>query len=281
MKKFLLLSGLSAFVFLSFVPQANAIRLTVKRVLFEGPKRAENIVIINDSEEPKTYRVGWRHFVMTEEKTMKAVPEEQVTAEMKPAKDMIRFSPRRFTVPAKSSQNVRMMLRMPGGLPDGEYRSHLWIRPEAEVQELNLQNQQAPKPQSGKSGVMLQMLTGVTMPIIVRKGNLTAQTSLSELAASQSPGHVRTTFTLNRSGERSIYGNLDYICNQGAGNEYIIHYAKGIAVYAETNRRNFDERLIKEPDEPACNTLTVRFTEAKEFAGSGGPLVAEQTTAVR
>ncbi len=43
-----------------------------------------------------------------ENKGLEAVPEDNLPPEVKPSKDMVRFSPRRFTLPAKaSSQGTR------------------------------------------------------------------------------------------------------------------------------------------------------------------------------
>ena len=280
MRKFLLTGFIAFLTLVLVVDTASALRLTVKRVIFEGPKRAEVITVINNSLQDKTYRVGWRHFVMTPNDSLKAVPDDQLPAAVKPVVDMIRYAPRRFTVRAKSSQQIRLMLRTPADLAEGEYRSHLWIRPEADVTKVtpsSLSNNNT----KAEKGVELQMLTGVTMPVIVRKGNLGAKTTITDLQAVQSPGFVSVAYALNRVGERSVYGNLDYVCNAGSGSEYILRTTRGIAVYPELNRRVFNKQIEKPAGKSACSSVTVRFKESNDIMSDKGKIVAEMTAAVR
>ena len=260
------------------IQSADALRLTVKRVVFEGPKRAESITVINNGFEDVTYRVGWRHFVMTPTKSLNAIPEDQpLPPEVKPVVDMIRYAPRRFTVPAKSSQQVRLMLRMPANLPDGEYRSHFWIRPEPNTERIRAKANEYNEKTGRKKGVSIEMLTGVTMPVIVRKGNLGAKVTLSNLTGSKSPGFVSVSYALNRVGEKSTYGNLDYVCNRGSESEYLLRSTKGIAIYAETNQRVFNKKIEKQPNAPECSTLTVMYSEATEVTGAAQSLLTEGT----
>lgn len=278
MKKYLLLCFIAFVLSLIVLDSAQALRLTVKRVIFEGAKRAEVVTVINNSLRDETYRVGWRHFVMTQEDSLKAVPDDQLPPEVKPVVDMIRYAPRRFTVKAKSSQQIRLMLRTPGDLPEGEYRSHLWIRPEPKVDKIT---PDGANNTSTKTGVELQMLTGVTMPIIVRKGNLGAKTTITGLQASRSPGFVSVAYALNRVGERSVYGNIDYVCNVGSGSEYILRTTRGIAVYPEINQRIFNKQFEKAADKPACSALTVRFKEVKDIMSDEGVVLTEMSTTVQ
>ncbi len=279
MKRKIVLLTFLVFGFLVFSESVQALRITLKRVIFEGPKRAEMITIINSSDEPETYRLGWRHFRMTADKSLVVVPEDQLTPDIKPVVGMIRFAPRRFTVPPKSSQQVRMMLRMPADLPDGEYRSHLWVRPEADVDAIRLKATKEVEKKGAKGGVSLTMLAGVTMPIIVRKGNLEASVSIQNLQASDSPGFVTTSFSLLREGNKSVYGDVQYICNAGAG-EYILRSTKGIAVYAELNQRNLSLRIEKDPNNPRCNSLSVTYTLTNGLDGGDRELAAEAKTQV-
>ena len=258
---------------------SQALRITLKRVVFEGPKRAETITLINSSDKEETYRLGWRHFRMTSDKSLVAVPDDQLTPDIKPVVDMVRFSPRRFTVPARSSQQIRMMLRLPADLPDGEYRSHLWVRPEADVEELKLQAKKQEEKTGAKGGVSLTMLAGVTMPVIVRKGNLQATVSIEGLRATESGGFITTSYSLIREGDRSTYGDIEYVCNPGA-DAYLLRSTKGIAIYPEINQRNFNLRIEKEIGKPRCATLAVTYTLVDDQDSNKRTLAAEARTQV-
>jgi hypothetical protein len=280
MKKYKITFCLSVLFCLLFavMHSADALRITLKRVVFEGPKRAEVITIINNKNDPVTYRLGWRHFVMTADKSLAHVEESSLPPEVRPSKDMVKFAPRRFTINPGGSQQVRMILRMPAGTPDGEYRSHLWVRPEASVDELTLnQDQNGSDP---NKGVSVTMLAGVTMPIIVRKGNLSATVEIANFRATQAGTFINASFSMVRQGERSVYGDIEYICNPGAG-EYQARLSRGNAIYAETSQRNFNLQMEKDPTKPSCNSLKVKFTETDGFDGDSVRVLAEAVTPVQ
>lgn len=274
---FTLIVGLGVFAILD---SAQAIRITLKRVVFEGAKRAEVITIINNTNEEQTYRLGWRHFLMGEDKGIVPVPDDQVTPEMLKVSKMVRFAPRRFTIPPNSSQQVRMMLRLSGDLPDGEYRSHLWVRPEANIEALRAKAVAENEKKGKKGGVSLTMLAGVTMPIIVRKGALEASMSIVDTSARASGGFIAVDYTLQREGSRSTYGDVDYICNPGAGDEYFLKSARGVAVYTDTARRHFNLRIEKMADKPACRTLSVTYSETDGFDGDKIEVMAQEVVQV-
>jgi len=258
---------------------ADAVALTVKRVIFEGSKRAEVITVINNSDKEETFRMGWRHYKMTEDRSLRAVPEDALPPEIRPSKDMIRFSPRRFTLPPRGSQQVRMLLRMPAGVEDGEYRSHLWIRPEADVQEFRAEVDKRTKP--GKTGVAVRMLAGVSMPIIVRKGDLSATAEIQNLSFVKKEGFVESKFTLQYQGNRSVYGDLDFLCNVGSSNEYLIKFLRGVSIYPEVSKRNMTMKIIPRPEKPLCNNITLRYTETDGFKGDVISILSESSAAVQ
>ncbi len=218
---------------------------------------------------------------MSEVLTLVEIIEGQpLPPEIKPVEDMVRFAPRRFTIPPQSSQQVRMMLRMPSDLEDGEYRSHLWVRPEADVEDLKKRAVEKNKEEGKEGGVRMTMLAGVTMPVFVRKGNLTATAEIQNLNVTQTPGFIDVSFYVARIGDKSIYGDMDYICNAGGSGEYIIRNSKGNAVYTEVAGRRFNLRIEKQQDKPACNTMTVRYIETDKFMGAGSDVLAEATSSV-
>ena len=123
---------LASAVMMAAAPDAHALRVTMKRVLFEGSKRADILILINNTGEEMSYRLGWRRMRMTEGQSVVPLADDDPGADLKPADDMIVYAPRRVVLPPGGSQQVRLMLRKPKGLADGEYRSHFWIEPEEE-----------------------------------------------------------------------------------------------------------------------------------------------------
>ncbi len=263
----------------AFVKETNAVAITVKRVVFEGPKRAEVVTVINNSGAKETFRMGWRHYVMTEDKSLTTVSEDALPPEVKPSKDMVRFSPRRFTLAPGASQQVRLMLRTPSGLADGEYRSHLWIRPEANVQAFSKGADGELK--KGKLGVNVKMLTGVSMPVIVRKGQLEGDAEITRLDVRDVGTHIDVSYTLERQGQRSVYGDVDLVCNMGTSGEYLAQFSRGLAVYPEITKRNRTLRIPYKADKPKCNDITMRYSETDGFLGDITDILSEKKAIVQ
>ena len=256
--------------------QANAVGLLFKRVVFEGGKRAEVLTVLNGSQEVKTYRLGWTHFKMTEDKALTPVPAAELPPGVAASKDLIRFSPRRFTLGPGDTQQVRMVLRTPAGLSEGEYRSHLSIRPEGKVAR-----RKARTAQSKKSGVEMEMLTGMSIPVIVRQGNLSVDVAVDSLIARSTGSSMNVDFMLKRAGGRSVYGDVDFICNEGLRSEYLLKFIRGYAIYSEVSQRKESHVIRRKPGAPSCTTLTIRYTEMTGRGEDVGDVLAKATATVQ
>ncbi len=245
---------------------AHALRVTMKRVIFEGPVRTEVLTIINNTAEEQAYRLGWRRLRMTEDKSLVSVPEGEPLPGFDEMQQMIRYAPRRIVLPPGASQQVRLMLRRPKDMKDGEYRAHFWIQPESESVKFD-PNKTRPE---GKSAVQIKMLTGVTLPVIVRQGNLTASVKIADAALVTENGQKMLKYTMTREGNRSVYGDIELICKTPAGEEKIIQQLRGIAVYADINRRVITQRTKGVP-EGGCTSLVMKYradTEDQLFKGA-------------
>jgi P pilus assembly chaperone PapD len=259
---------LAAFVLLA-AHQALALRVTMKRVIFEGPKRTEILTIINNSAEEQVYRLGWRRMSMTENSSLEFVEGDAPIAGLMPADEMIKYAPRRIVLAPGASQQVRLMLRRPKDLAPGEYRSHLWIQPEAESIKFT-PNKNTP---TDKPSIQIKMLTGLTLPVFVRSGNLTAKASITEASAAASGEGFKVKFVLNREGNRSLYGDLRVSCDGKLAREI-----RGIAVYTETVKRNinFD---VPMPDS-GCHQVNIKYVAPEEDVLFKGGVMAEANTSL-
>ncbi|HBR68034.1 MAG TPA: hypothetical protein DEA55_01515, partial [Rhodospirillaceae bacterium] len=152
--------------------EAFAIRVSLKRVTFEDSKRSEILTIINSTEKEQTYRLGWRKYRMDEKKALRAVGEGEKADDIQWADDMVRFAPRRVTIPAGGSQQIRLLFRRPADLKDGEYRSHLWIVSETPPESFDTK-------EAGKQAVRLAVQPAISLPIFVRAGKLEAKASIT------------------------------------------------------------------------------------------------------
>lgn len=207
------------------------------RIVFEGRQRTAEITLVNLGEHDATYRIGFVELQMdefggTREYDPEGVPEEKL------ASGMIRYSPRQVLLEPGVAQTVRLQLRKSENLPPGEYRSHLLFR--AIPQENISQDQEDGAAGGGGIDITLTAIYGVSIPVLVRHGELTAQTHLGELElAPGEPGSNSQAllFRLERTGTSSVFGHLRAEFLPLGGRPIVVGAANGVAVYAENASR--------------------------------------------
>ena len=265
--------------FLASSHEAEALKITLKRIVFEGPDRTAVLTIINNANEEQVYRLGWRDMRMTEDRSLEPVKEGETIPGTSSAQDMIRYAPRRIVMAPGAVQQVRLMLRKPKDLAEGEYRSHFWIQPEAQSAKF------APLKESEKNPdtptVQIKMLTGMTLPVFVRHGNLNATASITDAQLQKEGDKLKVSFVLHRDGNRSLYGDVDFVCT-GGGKETIFRQIHGIAVYTEVSKRHLEfDGPIPEGGAAVCSTMKITYRADKEDRLFKGASLAEAAVAMK
>lgn len=253
--------------------QAHAdLMLNPTRIVFDKNRRAAQIDLINDGATSATYRLVLVNRRMTEAGEFNAIdtpgPGEQF------ADEMLVYSPRQITLAPGAQQLVRVALRKPEELAAGEYRSHLFFEKVAETTDATNIESHGRAP-AGEVGVSLTALIGVSIPVIVRHGDIGAEVAIDHLALEKAnPGQPPLlTLQLNRSGKRSVYGDLTVSFTPRGGAAQVIGKAAGVAVYTPNPLRR--ARLdLQVPAGVALThgTLSVRYQERAE---DGGTLLAQ------
>ncbi len=228
-----------------------------KRIVFEGQKRSQEINLANSGKDTARYVLSVVQIRMKEDGSF-----EQITTPdpgQNFADRYFRIFPRNVVLAPNEAQTVKVQMINTGDLVAGEYRSHLYIRAEEEKNPLGDKDDVAdPKAIS----VKLVAIFGISIPVIIRAGENTSTVSLTDVnfkAPKDSIPYVQ--FAFNRSGNMSVYGdiNVDYISPEGKSTR--IGAAKGIAVYNPTIKRNFTLPLtIKENVDVHSGQLRVSYS---------------------
>jgi P pilus assembly chaperone PapD len=238
------------------------------RIVLDGRKGAE-VILNNIGEEPATYRVSVEFRRMTEDGGLVDVTEP--TAEDKIAQDMIVYAPRRVTLAPHQPQSIRIAARAPQGLPDGEYRVHMLFRaiPPATPVVPASASTDTPK------GLRFQLIPvyGVTIPVIVRLGNLQATAGIANVRLDRAEGKPVVDLDLSRSGARSTFGEVRVL---KAGFKNPIAIQKAVAVYKEIGVRHLSVPVDEAYQGDLRGPVTVQYVEMYD----DGSHVIAQTDAV-
>lgn len=235
--------------------------ITPNRVIFEGRKVKEQLNLINIGKEVATYSVSFVQRRMNEDGGFESitVPDSgQMFAD-----PYLRIYPRQVSLQPGEAQVIMLQVRREPDMKDGEYRSHLYFRSEKDYQPLG---QEKSSKDTTTLSVQLIPIFGMSIPIIIRIGDVEANTSLSDLKLeTDDKGDTYLAFVLNRTGNISVYGNLivDFIPEKGKHKQ--VGAIKGVAVYTNLNKRYVKIKLIDSDGVLSKNgKLRLRYTSRDE-----------------
>jgi len=247
------------------------------RVVMSGNQRSAQVEIINRGTGPETYRINVVNRRMSETGEIVEAAEAQPGEQF--ANAMLVYTPRQVTLAPGESQTVRVSLRKPAGLTDGEYRSHLQFDRVADATgAADLES--AAKPEAGQVAIVLQALIGASIPVIIRHGQTNATVSLNDAKLVPASGDAKPllAFTFNRQGNQSVYGDILAMYTPSGGKAVEIGKVNGVAVYVPNATRTARIPLTM-PEGVMLKGGSIKLTFS-ERPDAGGKLLAEATVAV-
>ncbi len=209
--------------------------ITPRRVVFEGNKRIAELNLANTGKDTAKYNVSIIQYRMTENGSFEEITEPD-PGQMFADKN-IRFFPRTVTLGPNESQSVKMQIVNYEKMTPGEYRSHVYFRAVPRETALGEVNQKA-----DTAGVSVQLLPifGITIPVIIRVGQLNMGLTITDMHLSTLNDTTKVLdLTFNRSGNMSVYGDLKIVHISLSGKQTQIGIVNGIAVYTPNTVRKF------------------------------------------
>jgi hypothetical protein len=233
-KRLVLILALAGMSPIRSIAQGNLL-LTPQRVVFEGSKRIEELNLANIGKDTARYLISLMNLRMTEDGGFEEITQPDTGQNF--ADKWIRFFPHSVILGPGESQAVRIQLTRPAGMGPGEYRSHIYLRAIPDEQPLG---QKDSVPDSSIS-VKLIPIFGISIPVIIRRGENTTQTTLSDLSLEMGKDTVPVlSMAFHRTGSMSVYGDIlvDYLMDQGK-KTVRIGVIRGVAVYTPNTLRRF------------------------------------------
>ena len=270
----LLAASLNIFV----VPTVHAgsnLLVTPTRVVFDNRSRSAQVTLMNQGDETGNYRISFIRQNMTDNGKFVPVKEGE---DGKYADQMIRYSPRQVTLDPGQSQIVRLLLRRPRNLEDGEYRSHLLFQGLPNPKTTNIED----LSNKNRKGISVEIvpIVGISIPVIVRHGELSANVSLTDVRVvtpDKQDGKPGLSVVINRTGNASVYGDFKAVFTPAGGEPTVVGQAIGVAVYATNAQRRFRIPLQVPPGFNLQNgDLHITYTRTGETPETG--LLAEVKT---
>jgi fimbrial chaperone protein len=247
----------------SFWVQANLIIHPI-RVQFSPGDRSTEVTLLNDSQKTNTYRLEWQE--------RKAKPgggySDVAVADTKNfpiASSMVRFTPRQVTLKPGERQTIKLNLRRPARLGDGEYRSHLMFKalpPPAALAE--------PDEQTAGLTMRLNLVTSFAIPVVVQQGNVNPQVSMTSAQIrydATAPAKSSVVVELNNSGKFSAYGDMEAYWTPQGGKELLIAKTASFSVWPELNKTSVELMWIGADFALSNGKLRILYKGMRDFQG--------------
>ncbi len=237
------------------------ILITPTRVVFEDRDRFAVVTLVNSGDKVMSYKMDWRFFKMKE--TGPAyTPVDGAITEFDLSKHII-FSPKRVTLAPGASQKVRLALRRPETIPDGDYHIHLGFASVRE--ELSSEVTSSTMP---RAGATVRVNVGYTIPVILRAGKVEVSANIERISLSrnQNNGLLIVKVPVVRSGAAySVLGHIFVYHIDGNGNEERVGEISNAHIFPEVNKRVFDIQLIKEITSGHLRVVMKHYDKDNDF----------------
>lgn len=216
-------------------PAGGDLLVAPTRLVFDARLRSSQLTLLNTGAAPATYRLTFIRMEMNDRGEVKEVQPEGPSV----AEEMVRFAPQQITLEPGVQQTVRILVRRPAELPEGEYRAHLLIRavPKEEPPPADAETKEP-------NGVAIKLtpIYGVSIPILVRQGDTPSTPAFAKaVVAKENDGRTLLKFALQRlGGKESVYGNVEITQLTPGAKDVKVAEWRGIAVYPPLPERNME-----------------------------------------
>ena len=239
MKRILVAMLIAQFGFSFFTMAQGDLLVTPSRIVFEGNKQKEQLNLLNMGQDTATYSISFVQRSMKEDGSFVTI--EKPDSGQMFADPYLRIFPRQVTLAPREPQIILVQYRRKADMAAGEYRSHLYFRSEQNYKPLGM----------GKSGkdtkllnVQLVPIFGVSIPIIIRTGEVSVSATLSNLELLPLQGTTQNMkLTINRKGNISTYGDITVQYIPVQGKSVLVATVGGVGVYSNISKRNMVLKL--------------------------------------
>jgi hypothetical protein len=126
-------------------------------------------------------------------------------------------------------------------MTEGEYRSHIYFRAVPDEKPLGEENGD---DDESSIGIRLTPIFGITIPAIIRVGDVSANVTISSTKLNKEEGNPPLLqMVFNREGNQSVYGDLTVEYEAQGTGRINVGNVRGLAIYTPNKLRNFRLQL--------------------------------------
>ncbi len=238
---------------------AYATYISPKRVMIEDKRRATVITLLNSGNQTMVYRFEWEHRAFTPDGESRLLEEGETSPGYRPADPYLQFSPRQVILKPKEHQKIRVLVRRPPEMEEGEYHSHL----------LFLSDPLVEKPKEnvpGQGGVQASLAIRAysSIPVFLRHGETNIDIKLHSPAIFKNDGANFVKFKIENNSTRSVYAQSVLDCKMANG-EVVSRPHVTTRIYTEMKTMDREFRVKDDFPIDQCQSLTMRLMGTDDF----------------
>lgn len=219
-----------------------SISINTKYLLFDDKTRNNDVSIINASDAEQTYKVS---FIYLKQNSNGSYEANKDPALIDAAK-YLKVTPKIFKLKPYESQTIRVQKMSMADSKDGEYNLHMLIQEQPEDKPVN----NVEKEESKDLAIKIKALFAVSIPVVVRKGQLTATNTIDSAEFFVEEDTIKLKIKLSRTGNRSSRGDLVLKSNKD-----ILARAEGVNIFLSSNIREFTLSIGSKDDKDLLEKL--------------------------
>jgi len=227
------------------------------RVAFDERDRTKEVILINEGDERRTYRVEWQEQTVDAAGGYVALDE---AAEFNRASSMIRYSPRQVTLEPGERQIIKLVVRKPADLKQGEYRSHL------KFTAIPTGLEASQDPAGPGIGIKMHLFMSYTIPVIVKQGSQEPSVMIGNTSLRENDGRYFLQTELYKDSIFGVSGDLVALQAQANGEQKEVARLNNVNFFHELNQRTAKLVLLA-PEQALSGSLTLRYEGKYEFLG--------------
>lgn len=204
--------------------------ITPFRVVFENGKNIEELTVANTGKDTARYTISFLQYKMLSTGKLEKIDRAEDSILF--ADKYLRIFPKTIRLAPNEAQMVRLQLKTPPDLAQGEYRSHLYFRSiVSETPDMGTQTD------STGIGFKLVPVYGITIPVIIRIGASSVKTNATGITINETNGVKQLNCKITRYGNISTFGQLEVEHTSETGVKTLVGKVNGVAVYTPIHSR--------------------------------------------
>ena len=198
------------------------------RIMIADGKKTGSVTLTNSSSSAKIYDLQFSVMRQDAYGNHQVMVKAGESLEDFPFFKYLRYSPRKTILQSRKSQVFRFLFRPPKDFADGEYRVYVNFVPRPSSVKFSKDDNK------DNAGLGVEMLIAVSIPLIIRYGDVTGGAKISDVSYNEDKKLV--SFVLNREGNGSAIGKIEVYAKTNKGRK-LIGIRNGCAIYSEIERR--------------------------------------------